>query len=51
MGKKDYEKKLKAQLEEWDADINKLRAKADATQAGIRRLPSRMPESLAAMIS
>ncbi|MCF8467023.1 MAG: hypothetical protein K9G33_06440 [Sneathiella sp.] len=36
MGKKEYEKKLKAQLEEWDADINRLSAKADAVRAEAR---------------
>lgn len=33
MGKQEYERKLKAQLTEWEADINRLRAKADAAQA------------------
>ena len=36
MGKTEYEKKLKAQLEEWDADINRLRAKANAARAEAR---------------
>lgn len=31
--KKAYEKKLEAKLEEWNADINKLKAKADSAEA------------------
>mgnify|MGYP006309054223 CR=1 FL=1 len=31
--KESYEKKLQAQLDEWDAEINKLKAKADKAQA------------------
>lgn len=37
MSMKDaYEKKLQAQLDEWSADIDKLKAKADATEANIQ---------------
>ena len=31
--KKEYEKKLQAQLDEWSAQIDKLKAKAEAAQA------------------
>ncbi|MFO7811528.1 MAG: hypothetical protein R6V21_01030 [Pelovirga sp.] len=31
--KKAYEKKLEAKLEEWNADIGKLKAKADSAEA------------------
>jgi archaellum component FlaC len=31
--KEKYEQKLQAQLDEWDAEINKLKAKADKAEA------------------
>ncbi len=31
--KEDYEKKLQSQLDEWSAEIDKLKAKADAAEA------------------
>jgi chromosome segregation ATPase len=31
--KKSYEKKLQSQLEEWSAEIDKLKARADAVEA------------------
>jgi seryl-tRNA synthetase len=31
--KEQYEKKLQAQLDKWDAEINKLKAKADGAKA------------------
>ncbi|GGB89200.1 hypothetical protein GCM10011352_13980 [Marinobacterium zhoushanense] len=34
--KEAYQKKLQAQLDEWDAEINKLKAKADAAEADTR---------------
>lgn len=34
--KEAYEKKLQAQLDEWNAEIDKLKAKADKTEADTR---------------
>ncbi|MAL77741.1 MAG: coiled coil domain-containing protein [Sneathiella sp.] len=36
MGKKEFENKLRAQLDQWEAEINRLRAKADVAQAEAR---------------
>lgn len=37
MGMKEaYEKKLQAQLDEWGADIDKLKAKADSAEADVQ---------------
>lgn len=34
--KESYEKKLQAQLDEWSADIDKLKAKADKAEANVQ---------------
>lgn len=34
--KEAYEKKLQAQLDEWSADIDKLKAKADSAEADVQ---------------
>lgn len=36
MGKREFEAKLRAQLDEWEAEINRLRAKADVAEAKAR---------------
>jgi len=34
--KKAYQQKLNAKLDEWNADINKLKAKADSAEADVK---------------
>lgn len=36
MGKQEYEKKLRSHLNEWDAEIDRLQARADAARADVR---------------
>lgn len=50
MGSKEaYQKKLQAQLDEWDAEIAKLKAKADKAEAEARIEYYRKVEELRAM--
>ena len=47
--KESYEKKLQAQLDEWSADIDKLKARADKAEANVQIAYYKQVDELRAM--